>query len=76
MVPPALGGEVTQLPRHRPAQLVELAKRAHRDAVRRFDRVVESVYGLAAAEVALIEATSPSGLPYESCAGWLVGRDP
>ncbi len=35
----------------------ELAKRAHRDAVRRFDRLVEAVYGLDAAEVALIEAS-------------------
>jgi hypothetical protein len=35
----------------------ELAERSHRDAVRRFDRFVEAVYGLDAAEVALIEAS-------------------
>lgn len=35
----------------------ELAKRTHRDAVRRFDGVVEALYGLDAAEVTLVQTT-------------------
>jgi hypothetical protein len=35
----------------------ELARRAHREAVRRFDRVVETLYGLNDADVTLIGAT-------------------